>query len=671
MCSPALSPGKAALVAYGRAYGNPDYGMILYQASHTFQGGTVAQNTAAARTLGNLLAAGRHREAAQHRDQHPRVPRWAGQTVDVSAVVSGGTPPYAYSWTSSCGGTFADPTAASTTFTAPIVATAINCNITVEVWDSCNRLNFAGHIITVVPNVPKLTLVKSVTETSYDSVGDVLHYSYLLTNSGNVTLSTPFTVTDDKANDEACPATPTSLAPGESITCTASYTITQADLDAGSVKNTAQGHGNYGTTPVNSNYDDETVTAVQTPLLSITKVATEQSFTAVGNILHYTIVAKNIGNVTLAAVTVSDSLVSNLSCAPTNGSALAKGASMTCTATHMVTQADLAAKHWANTACVDDGAAGAGQVCADEDVPWAHLTITKVATETSYMAVGNILHYTIVATNDGGADLAAVTVTDTKVTGLSCAPTNGSALVKGASMTCTATHTVTQADLDAGHWANTACVDDGAGGAGQACADEDVPWSSLTITKVATEQSFTAVGNILHYTIVATNGGNADLAAVTVTDTKVTGLSCAPTNGSALAKGTSMTCTATHTVTQADLDAKHWANTACVDDGAGGAARSLCGRGRAVGAPDDHEGGHRAELHGGGEHPALHRRSDQRRRCGPGGGDGERFVGQRPELCAGQRFGAVQGCVDDVHGDAHGDAGGPRCQALGQHGLCR
>ena len=63
-----------------------------------------------------------------------------------------------------------------------------------------------------------------------------------------------------RPHDEACPATPTSLAPGASITCTASYTITQTDLDAGSVKNTAQGHGYYGTTPVHSNYDDETVT---------------------------------------------------------------------------------------------------------------------------------------------------------------------------------------------------------------------------------------------------------------------------------------------------------------------------------------------------------------------------------------------------------------------------
>ena len=36
-------------------------------------------------------------------------------------------------------------------------------------------------------------------------------------------------------------------------------------------------------------------------------------------------------------------------------------------------------------------------------------------------------------------------------------------------------HTVTQADIDAGHYLNTACVDDGAGGAAQACDDADVP----------------------------------------------------------------------------------------------------------------------------------------------------------------------------------------------------
>ena len=47
------------------------------------------------------------------------------------------------------------------------------------------------------------------------------------------------TVTDDKAT-VSLPGR-RGLAPGRAITCTASYTITQADLDAGSVTNTAHG----------------------------------------------------------------------------------------------------------------------------------------------------------------------------------------------------------------------------------------------------------------------------------------------------------------------------------------------------------------------------------------------------------------------------------------------
>ena len=72
-------------------------------------------------------------------------------------------------------------------------------------------------------------------------MGDVISYSYLVTNTGNVTLTGPFTVTDDKATDETCPATPTSLAPGASH-LHGQHTHHQADLDAGSVTNVRAAH---------------------------------------------------------------------------------------------------------------------------------------------------------------------------------------------------------------------------------------------------------------------------------------------------------------------------------------------------------------------------------------------------------------------------------------------
>src|SRR5205085_1252303 len=86
-----------------------------------------------------------------------------------------------------------------------------------------------------------------------------------------------------------------------------------------------------------------------------------------------------------------------------------------------------------------------------------HLSITKVATESGYSAVGQVIHYTIVATNDGNTTLAGVTVSDPNATGLTCTPANGSPLAPGASMNCTASHTITQADIDAGSYYNQAC----------------------------------------------------------------------------------------------------------------------------------------------------------------------------------------------------------------------
>ena len=80
-----------------------------------------------------------------------------------------------------------------------------------------------------------------------------------MTNTGNVTLSGPFTVTDDKATVTCPPAA--SLAARRHITCTATYTVTQADLDAGTITNIASGHAFFGATPVTSTTDSETVTA--------------------------------------------------------------------------------------------------------------------------------------------------------------------------------------------------------------------------------------------------------------------------------------------------------------------------------------------------------------------------------------------------------------------------
>ncbi|MGH9379949.1 MAG: DUF7507 domain-containing protein [Thermoanaerobaculia bacterium] len=70
------------------------------------------------------------------------------------------------------------------------------------------------------------------------TVGSTIEYTFVVTNTGNVTLSN-ITITDplDGLSPISCPGT--TLAPGAEMTCTATYTVTQQDVDAGVVQNTA------------------------------------------------------------------------------------------------------------------------------------------------------------------------------------------------------------------------------------------------------------------------------------------------------------------------------------------------------------------------------------------------------------------------------------------------
>ncbi|MDI1321710.1 MAG: PKD domain-containing protein, partial [Algoriphagus sp.] len=152
----------------------------------------------------------------------------------------------------------ADINAGTFTNTATVSGTALGTTITDTDDDTQNLIQ-----------TPALTLDKQITSGDpYDAVGDVIAYDYVITNSGNVTLSGPFTVTDNKIAGIAAVNGP--LAPGASVTATASYTVTQADLDNGSVTNTATASGNE----VTSNEDSETANATQTPALTLDKQIT-------------------------------------------------------------------------------------------------------------------------------------------------------------------------------------------------------------------------------------------------------------------------------------------------------------------------------------------------------------------------------------------------------------
>ncbi|NIM93901.1 MAG: DUF11 domain-containing protein, partial [Anaerolineales bacterium] len=190
------------------------------------------------------------------------------------------------------------------------------------------------------------------------SVGDTLTYTFVATNTGDATL-TNVSISDPLPGLSALtcdPPQPSTLAPTESMTCTATYVVDQDDVAAREINNTATADSDQ-TDPVN---DSETVT-VRSPSLSLTKRQTlnadEDSSTTVslGDTLTYEFVATNTGNVTLTGVTISDPLpnLSALTCVPAQPSTLAPTESMTCTATYVVDQDDLDAGEINNTATAD------------------------------------------------------------------------------------------------------------------------------------------------------------------------------------------------------------------------------------------------------------------------------------------------------------------------------
>jgi len=101
--------------------------------------------------------------------------------------------------------------------------------------------------VTEVNPQPELTLVKTGVGPAEDffAAGNRLYYTFEVTNTGNVPLNGPVQINDDLTEDEFCPPVnsvgdeDSALDPEEMIVCTASYAVTQADIDRGRVSNNA------------------------------------------------------------------------------------------------------------------------------------------------------------------------------------------------------------------------------------------------------------------------------------------------------------------------------------------------------------------------------------------------------------------------------------------------
>jgi uncharacterized repeat protein (TIGR01451 family) len=112
--------------------------------------------------------------------------------------------------------------------------------------------------------IPAILVYKTAVNPTYTNVGDVIHYTFTVTNAGNVTLTNVTVVDlDPGVTVSGGPLGTLAVGVADTATFTASYTITQPDIDRGVFTNTATVTGfDPNGAPVTDD-DDAVVTADQ------------------------------------------------------------------------------------------------------------------------------------------------------------------------------------------------------------------------------------------------------------------------------------------------------------------------------------------------------------------------------------------------------------------------
>lgn len=318
--------------------------------------------------------------------------------------------------------------------------------------------------------LPQLNLVKQVRQPLPGDLvaGSQVPYDFVVTNSGAATV-TGLTVTDPKIGPVSCPTT--TLTSGQTVTCTATYTVTAADVTHGSLDNTATATGVSNGQNVTSPPSSQSVPIERPAAITVEKQAQTPGPYVVGQTVTFTYDVRNTGGTELTDVQVSDDHVDGITCDSTTlAPAESPGDSTTCSGTYTITAADGTAGSVTNTATATGTADGqtvtSPQTQLTLPVGAPHITLEKRVVTRGPYKVGTQVQYAYTVTNTGSTPLHDVLVSDDRVADVTCDATT---LAPGARTTCHGTYTLTQADADVCEQSRAA-----AGGGGKDCAVTNV-----------------------------------------------------------------------------------------------------------------------------------------------------------------------------------------------------
>ena len=375
--------------------------------------------------------------------------------------------------------------------------------------------------------------------------GDVLTYTYIVDNIGNV----PLTITSIEDNVAGTlEIGPTVIPAGESTIFSKSYTVTEEDLP-GPLVNVVTVVAEDAQGETYTREDDASVDLTFSSSYSVTKAADVDSAN-IGDTITYTYTITNTGDTTIGEISVIDNVLGDITPADT---VVAAGEVLTFTATHVVTEADLP-RPLENTVTVSgtDSQGTPIEETADETVEVTYTSsysVTKVA-DVASANIGDTITYTYTITNTGDTTISGISVIDNVLGDITPADT---VVAAGEVLTFTATHVVTEADLPS-PLENTVTVTgtDPEGTPVEETATETVEvtyTSSYSVTKVADVASAN-IGDTVTYTYTITNTGDTTISGISVIDNVLGDITPADT---VVAAGEVLTFTATHVVTEADL----------------------------------------------------------------------------------------------------------------------
>lgn len=461
-------------------------------------------------------------------------------------------------------------------------------------------------------------------------VGETVTYEYTVTNHSNVTVR-GVAVSSGLGMTAVCPAA--DLAPGDSMVCTATYTLTAGDIAAASVRETATASGAYSgwdpggskvvsDVPIGSEQDE-----VENPLvaLGITVVVSgvldatggvSSTLPDAGDQVVYTYTVTNTSNVTLDDVAVPKQfgVDSTYACAVDGTqvtlpvSHLAVGKAVICTEAVTLTQGMI--DDGSITADVTTTGSHLGTTVSAEDddpVPFTvgpklkvRITdssvdqVSALPTATSIRVdAGDTIGYTYVVTNTGNTTLTHVAIHSSSVpspvfgssTGIGCASLADCTLLPGESVTITGTTpALTQAEVNADLFTETvdATADFGGSPITPDADDRDTLALHLASSTLdlaiasavvvdANGSGYDDEGDYVLYTYAVTNTGAVDTMSVTVA-CKPTG--CTPdtttyADSQDIGVGVTRSFQARYSLTSADLDANRVVATGVQASGTG------------------------------------------------------------------------------------------------------